>query len=143
MFIGEYKHTIDTKKRLALPAKFRKELGKKVVVTRGFDNCLVIYPQKDWREVMKELRTLPTSRTESREFNRVILGGAVEVNLDKLGRILIPDYLKDYAGLKRNVNICGLSNKLEVWDIQKWETYRKKAEQNINKIAEKLPDLGI
>lgn len=143
MFIGEYKHTIDAKKRLSLPAKFRKELGKKIIITRGFDNCLVVYPQKDWQDVMRELRGLPTSRAESRGFNRVILGGAVEVNLDKLGRILIPDYLKEYAGLKKNVTVCGLSNKLEVWDIQKWETYRKKAEQNIDKVAEKLPDLGI
>lgn len=143
MFIGEYKHTIDTKKRLALPSKFRRELGKEVIITRGFDKCLVIYPQKDWKRVIEELGRLPTGRAESRKFNRVVLGGAVEVNLDRLGRILIPDYLKKYAGLKKNVIICGLSNKLEIWDVQKWEVYRKKAEQDIDKIAEKLPDLGI
>jgi len=143
MFIGEYKHTIDSKKRLALPYKFRKELGKGVIVTRGFDKCLVVYSQKEWKGVIEELRKLPTSRAESRKFNRVVLGGAIEVNLDKLGRILIPDYLKKYAGLKKNITVCGLSNKLEIWDIQKWETYRKKAEQDIDKVAEKLPDLGI
>lgn len=143
MFIGEYKHTIDTKKRLSLPYKFRGELGKGVIVTRGFEKCLVVYSQKEWKEVMEELRKLPTSRAESRKFNRIVLGGAVEVNLDKLGRILIPDYLKEYAGLKKNITVCGLSNKLEIWDAQKWETYRKRAEQDIDKIAEKLPDLGI
>ena len=143
MFIGEYKYTIDTKKRLALPAKFRRELGRKIVITRGFDSCLVIYPQKEWKGVIKELRNLPTGRAEGRKFNRVVLGGAVEINLDTLGRILIPDYLKKYAGLKKNVTICGLSNKLEVWDVQKWEIYRKKAEQDIDKVAEKLPELGI
>ena len=143
MLIGEYFHTIDTKKRLALPAKFRKELGKKVIVTRGFENCLVVYQQSEWKLVMEELRRLPSGRAESRKFNRAILGGATEINLDKLGRILIPDYLKKYAGLKKNITICGLSNKLEIWDDQKWEVYRKKAEQDIDKVAENLPDLGI
>ena len=143
MFIGEYSHTIDIKKRLALPAKFRKELSKKVIVTRGFEKCLVVYTQEAWKEVVEELRNLPTGRAESRKFNRAILAGASEINLDKLGRILLPDYLKKYAGLKKNVTICGLSNKLEIWDSQKWEIYRNKAEQDIDKVAENLPELGI
>lgn len=143
MFIGEYSYSIDSKKRLALPAKFRKELGNKVIITRGFENCLVVYPQTAWKSVMEELKKLPTGRAESRKFSRAILGGAVEVSLDKLGRVLFPDYLKKYAGLKKNVTICGLSNKLEIWDIEKWEEYRKKAEQDIDKVAENLPELGI
>jgi len=140
MLIGEYKHTIDSKKRLSLPIKFRKELGKKVIVTRGFESCLVVYSEKEWQLVLDQLRALPSGRAESRKFSRAILGGAVEVSLDKLGRILIPDYLKTYAGLKKNVAVCGLSNKLEIWDENKWETYRKSAEQAIDKVAE---DLGI
>lgn len=143
MFIGEYSYSIDSKKRLALPAKLRKELGNKVIITRGFENCLVVYPQTEWKSVMEELRKLPTGRAESRKFSRAILGGAVEVSLDKLGRVLVPDYLKEYAGLKKNVTICGLSNKLEIWDVKKWEAYRKKAEQDIDKVAENLPELGI
>ncbi|MDP2910587.1 MAG: division/cell wall cluster transcriptional repressor MraZ [bacterium] len=143
MFIGEYSYSIDNKKRLALPAKLRKELGNKVIITRGFENCLVVYPQTEWKSVMEELRKLPTGRAESRKFSRAILGGAVEVSLDKLGRVLVPDYLKEYAGLKKNVTICGLSNKLEIWDVEKWEEYRKKAEQDIDKVAENLPELGI
>jgi MraZ protein len=143
MFIGEYSYSIDIKKRLALPAKFRKELGNKVIITRGFENCLVIYPQIEWKSVMEELRKLPTGRAESRKFSRAILGGAIEVSLDKLGRVLIPDYLKKYADLKKNVIVCGLSNKLEIWDSEKWETYRKKAEQDIDKVAENLPEIGI
>jgi len=143
MFIGEYSYLIDSKKRLALPAKLRKELGNKVIITRGFENCLVVYPQTEWKSVMEELRKLPTGRAESRKFSRAILGGAVEVSLDKLGRVLIPDYLKKYAGLKKNVTVCGLSNKLEIWDTDKWEIYRKKAEQDIDKVAENLPELGI
>jgi MraZ protein len=143
MFIGEYSYLIDSKKRLALPAKLRRELGNKVIITRGFENCLVVYPQTEWKSVMEELRKLPTGRAESRKFSRAILGGAVEVSLDKLGRVLIPDYLKKYAGLKKNVTVCGLSNKLEIWDTDKWEIYRKKAEQDIDKVAENLPELGI
>jgi MraZ protein len=143
MFIGEYQHSIDIKKRLSLPAKFRRELGKKVVITRGFESCLVIYTQEQWKNVMEELKNLPTGRAETRKFTRAILGGAVEVSLDKLGRILIPDYLKEYAGLKKNVTVCGLSNKLEVWDSERWETYRKRAEADIDKVAENLPELGI
>ena len=143
MFIGEYQHSIDIKKRLSLPAKFRKELGRNVIVTRGFDSCLVIYTEKKWKGAMEELRKLSTSKAENRKLNRTILGGAIEVSLDKLGRILIPDYLKNYASLKKNVTICGLSNKLEVWDSEKWESYRKKAELDIDKVAEGLPELGI
>lgn len=143
MFIGEYRHSIDTKKRLALPARFRKELGKRVIVTRGFENCLVVYPEKEWGIVTEKLERLPTSQVGARSFNRIILAGAMEAGLDKLGRILIPDYLKKYAGLKKNVIICGLSNKLEVWDVQKWETYKKKVEKDIGNVAEKLGELGI
>ena len=143
MFIGEYRHTIDTKKRLSLPAKFRRELGKKVIITRGFDNCLAVYSQKEWEKVIEKLGKLSTGRSESREFNRAVLGGAVEINLDKLGRILIPDYLKKYAKLKKNIIVCGLYNKLEIWDEQKWEVYRQKAEKNIDRVAEKLPEIGI
>lgn len=143
MLIGEYNHTIDSKKRLSLPVKFRKELGRKVIITRGFESCLVIYPQKEWERVLEELKKLPSGRAESRKFNRAVLGGAVEVSLDKLGRILIPEHLKKYASLKKNVTVCGLSNKLEIWDDQKWELYRKGAEKTIDKVAETLPDLGI
>jgi MraZ protein len=143
MFIGEYQHSIDIKKRLSLPAKFRKELGKEVVVTRGFENCLVIYTKNQWERVMEELNNLPTGRAETRRFTRAVLGGAVEVSLDKLGRILLPDYLKQYAGLKKDVTVCGLSNKLEVWDSKKWDVYRKKAELDMDKVAENLPELGI
>lgn len=143
MLIGEYRYTIDIKKRLSLPAKFRRELGKKVIITIGFENCLVVYPEKKWKNVTDKLEKLPTSQRKARSFNRIILAGAMEVSLDKLGRILIPDYLKKYAKLKRNVIICGLSNKLEVWDIQKWKAYKERVEKDIGNVAEKLGELGI
>ncbi|OIO46208.1 MAG: cell division/cell wall cluster transcriptional repressor MraZ [Parcubacteria group bacterium CG1_02_39_15] len=143
MFIGEYRHTIDTKKRLALPAKFRKELGKTVVVTRGLDSCLIVYPLKEWRVMSDKLGKLPLSQTEARGFARVMLSGAMAVGVDGLGRVLIPEYLKGYAGLKKNVIICGLYNRLEIWDAQKWNIYEKKMEKGVEDLASKLKELGI
>ncbi len=143
MFIGEYAYLIDEKKRLAIPAKFRKGLGKKAVITRGIDNCLVIYPLSEWRELAKKLQRLPSSRADSRGFVRLMLAGAVDVELDKLGRILIPDYLKDYGSLKKNVSILGLSNRIEVWDSEKWQEYKNKTEQDAGGIAERLQELGV
>jgi len=143
MLIGEYRHTIDTKKRLALPAKFRKELGKTVVITRGLDNCLIVYPLKEWQVMSDKLGKLPLSQTEARGFARVMLSGAMAVGLDGLGRILIPEYLKDYASLKKNVVICGLYNRLEIWDAQNWKVYEKRMEKGVEGLASKLKELGI
>ncbi len=143
MLIGQYKHTIDSKKRLALPVKFRGELGNKVIITQGIESCVVVYTQKEWEILSQKLGNLPISQTEARSFARIILAGAMEVELDKLGRILISDYLKSYADLKKNVVVCGLSNRLEIWDEQKWEVYRKKAEKGVEEIVSKLGPLGI
>jgi MraZ protein len=143
MLIGQYEHTIDAKKRLALPSKFRGELGDKVVITKGIENCLVIYTQKEWQIMADKLSNLPISQVEARSFSRNILAGAMEVCLDKLGRILVPDYLKNYANLQKNVTICGLSNRLEIWDSIKWNEYIQKAEKDVNEIVSKLGPLGI
>jgi len=143
MLIGQYQHTIDTKKRLALPVKFRGELGGKVIITKGIEHCLVVYTEKEWEVFSQKLANLPISHIEARSFSRNILAAAMEIVLDKLGRILIPDYLKEYAGLKKNVVICGLSNRLEVWDEEKWESYRKSAEKGVEEIVSKLGPLGI
>ena len=143
MLIGQYKHTIDSKKRLALPAKFRGELGSKVIVTKGVENCLVVYTEKEWETMSQKLGNLPISQGEARSFTRHLLASATEVTLDKLGRILIPDYLKEYANLKKNLVICGLSNRLEIWDEVKWESNRKEAEKGVEEIVSKLGPLGI
>lgn len=143
MLIGQYEHTIDNKKRLALPAKFRGELGDKVVITKGVESCLVVYTEKEWEIMSGKLGNLPMSSAESRSFSRIMLAGAMEVLLDKLGRILVPDYLKDYAELKKDVIICGLSNRLEVWDSEKWDAYRKNAEKGVEEIVSKLGNFGI
>lgn len=143
MFIGEYSHSIDLKKRLAIPSKFRSELKNKVVVTRGLDKCLFVYPMRVWEELAKKLGTLPMGEAGTRSFIRLMLAGAVDADLDSQGRVLIPDYLKEYAGLDRNVIIAGLFNRLEVWDEKKWNEYKQGAEKNTDEIAEQLGKLGV
>jgi MraZ protein len=143
MFIGEYSHTIDPKKRLALPSKFRGELGSKVVVTRGLDNCLFVYPIKVWEEIATKLGTLPVGEASTRSFIRVMLAGAADIELDSQGRILIPEYLKNDGGLAKDVTIVGLFNRLEIWDSNEWKAYKSKAEKNTGEIAEELGKLGV
>lgn len=143
MLIGEYRHTIDSKKRLSMPAKFREELGRTVIVTRGFENCLVVYTVKQWEPESEKLSKLPSSQAEARAYARIVLAGAMSIDLDKLGRILIPDYLKEYAGLIKDVVVCGLSNRLEVWDANAWEQYRQKTEKEVGDLGAKLGELGI
>ncbi len=143
MLIGEYKHTIDTKKRLAIPAKLRKDLGERAVITKGLENCLVIYTLDEWQKLALKLENLPASQSDARNFARIMLSGASDVELDKLGRVLIPDYLKDYASLKKNVTLLGLSNKIEIWDTDKWQEHRKKTESSAGDIAERLKEFGI
>jgi len=143
MFIGEYTYSIDEKKRLAIPAKFRRALGKKAVVTRGIDNCLVIYPMTEWKKLAEKLQGLPSTRVDARGFARIMLSGAVDVELDKMGRILIPDYLKEYASLKKNVAVLGLSNRIEVWDEKVWQAYKKRTEKEVGNMAERLNELGL
>lgn len=143
MFIGEYKYTIDAKKRLALPSKFRKGLGRSLIITKGLENCLVVYTEKEWKVMSDKLGKLPTSQIEARGFARIMLAGAVLVETDKLGRVLIPDYLKSYAGLNKDVVICGLFNRLEIWDNNKWDEYKGKTEEKFAELASKLGDAGI
>ena len=143
MLIGEYKHTIDTKKRLAIPAKLRKDLGERAVITKGLENCLVIYTLDEWQKLAHKLENLPASQADARNFARIMLSGASDVELDKLGRVLIPDYLKNYASLKKNVTLLGLSNKIEIWDTDKWQEYSKRTESSAEDIAERLKEFGI
>lgn len=143
MLIGEYQHTLDPKKRLAIPAKIRKELGETAVLTRGLDNCLSLYPMQEWQKMTEKLSQLPVGQGNTRSFSRLMLAGAVEVELDHLGRILIPDYLKTYAGLKQKIVIAGVYNRLEVWDEERWAAYKQDVEKNTDMIAEKLGEMGL
>ncbi len=143
MFIGEYKHKLDEKKRVSIPAKFRKELGNKAILTKGLDSCLFLFSTKEWEKLAKKLSELPLASRDARSFARLMLAGAMEVEIDKLGRILIPDYLKDFANLKKEVVIAGLYNRIEIWDVEKWEEYKKKSQGSAEEIAERLQELGI
>lgn len=138
MFIGEYIHTIDQKRRVSIPAKFRKELNGKAVITRGLDNCLVVYPVKEWQVVAKKLEELPSGQLNARGVTRILLSGATEVELDVLGRILIPDHLAEYALLKKSVAIIGLSNRIEIWDQIRWSEYKAGMEKTVGEMAQQL-----
>jgi len=142
MLIGEYRHNLDPKKRLAIPAKFRKEIGDKAVITKGLDQCLFVYPVSEWEKVAEKFSTLPTGAADARGFGRIILGGAIDVELDALGRILIPDYLKIYASLKEKVVIVGVYKRLEIWNEENWENYKQRVEKQTDALAEKLGELG-
>ncbi|MBD3311495.1 MAG: division/cell wall cluster transcriptional repressor MraZ [Candidatus Magasanikbacteria bacterium] len=143
MFIGEYYHNIDDKGRLAVPKKFRAKLGKGAVVTRGLDNCLFLYTKEEWEKLAQKLAELPFSQAKARAFTRLMLAGAMDVKLDKQGRIILPDYLRTFAGLKKNVTVAGLYNRLEVWDKSKWLNYKTKTEKESTSIAEQMAELGV
>lgn len=143
MLIGEYTHTIDDKKRVSLPARFRKELGKKVVITNGFENSLSVYSPSNWKVFADKLSVLSLGRAEDRRFSRFILGSAVEVDVDTAGRVLIPDFLKDFGSLKNKVVWVGNNDHLEVWDDKKWREYKKVSQSNADVIAQKLGENGI
>ncbi len=144
MLIGEYTHTLDPKKRLALPSKFRKELGKKVVVTIGLDNCLSVYPLKAWQQIVSEkISPLSFGQADTRSFQRLMLGGAVETDIDSIGRVLIPDFLKDYARLDTSVSVIGVHNRIELWDESRWKDYKGRIETEANALAEKLGEIGV
>lgn len=143
MLIGEYTHTQDEKKRISLPAKFRKELGKKMVITRGLDNCLFMYTMKNWEVVAEKLGSLSMGASDTRGFNRFMLAGAVELEIDSNGRILIPEFLRDYAGLSRNVVFAGVHSRVEVWNEDKWRDYQSKILKSADILAEKLGEIGV
>jgi len=143
MFIGEYSHNLDDKGRLAIPAKFRRELAKGAVVTRGLDSCLFLYTKKEWEKLAEKLAILPISQSNSRAFARLMLAGAMDVEVDKQGRVVLPEYLRIFAGLKKNTVIAGLYSRIEIWDETKWSTYKQQTENNSNEIAEKMSELGV
>jgi MraZ protein len=143
MFIGEYQHVLDNKKRVAVPAKFRTQFKKGIVVTRGLDGCLFVYPQSEWKKIAEKLGSLPVGEKGTRSFIRMVLAGATDSKLDSQGRVLIPDYLKKYADLNKEVVVAGLFNRLEIWDKKIWEKYKKGAEKNQDEVAEQLGRLGM
>lgn len=141
MFIGEYTHTIDEKGRLAIPVKFRKDLAKGAVITRGLDNCLFLYPIEEWKVLADKLSRLPIGQANTRAFARLMLAGAMDAILDKQGRILIPDYLRKFGKISKKIVLAGLYNRIEVWGENEWEKFKNGAEKSSNDIAEKLGEI--
>ncbi len=143
MFIGEHTHTVDEKKRISLPSKFKKELGTKVVVTRGLDNCLFLFPHKTWTEISKEMSKLGMMQSDTRGFSRFMFSGATEIDVDSMGRILIPDYLREFGGLSSPVVFAGVHDRIEIWNEKRWKTYTKRIESQADMMAEKLGKVGM
>src|ERR1044072_2749037 len=123
MFIGQHSHSIDEKARLQLPMKWRSKLAAGAVITKGFDGSLKLYPMDVWQDIASKLANLPESQPAVRAFKRLVLAGAVDVELDKLGRVVLPAYLRQYAALGKQVILAGLQNHIEVWDTATWESY--------------------
>ncbi len=126
-----------------MPSKFRKELGKKVIVTRGLDTCLFVYSQKEWKTFSEKLGELSMGQSNTRAFNRFLLGGAVEVEIDSAGRILIPDFLKEFANLETKVIVAGIANRVELWNEANWNTYQASVQNQADELAEKLGAIGM
>lgn len=143
MFMGEYKHNIDTKGRLIMPAKFREELGEKFVVTRGLDGCLFGYPLNEWTHLEEKLKELPLAKKDARTFVRFFYSAATECEIDKQGRINIPQTLRNHAELEKSCVVIGVSERIEIWSEEKWETFSEDAEENYNELAEAMIDFGF
>lgn len=143
MFIGEYLHSLDEKGRLAIPARFRSSLQHGGVITKGLDGCLVLYTKEEWRRLATRLSALPMNKSNTRAFARLMLAGAMDVLLDRQGRVVVPEYLRQYAGLIRRVVVAGLYTRFEIWDEKRWEEYKNVTERESDTIAEQLGELGI
>jgi MraZ protein len=167
MLIGEYTHSLDDKNRISLPVKFRKEVGKKVVLTHGLDNCLFLYPLSEWKKISEKLSGLSIGQADTRGFNRFMQAGACEVDIDSAGRLLLPEHLKVFAGLGGNgtsgkisegngtgertnagengqkVVFAGVNNRIELWNETRWIEYKKRIESQADRLAEKLGEIGV
>jgi MraZ protein len=138
MFIGEYNNKVDEKGRLAIPVKFRSALADGAIVTRGLDGCLFVYTKSEWAKLAERLTTLPLTAANARAFARHMLAGAMDLEIDKQGRVNLPGYLRQSAAISANVVVAGLFNRLEIWDEATWRTYQAKTEQASAEIAEQL-----
>ncbi|NJK79232.1 MAG: division/cell wall cluster transcriptional repressor MraZ [Chloroflexaceae bacterium] len=143
MFLGEFEHTIDEKGRVAIPARFREELGEGLVLTRGFEHCLQAFPRPVWRDLSEKVSALSMGNSEARNLRRLLFSGAAEVEVDRQGRILIPQNLREYAALSEQVVIAGLSTHFELWSHERWNNVLETLDTDAGSIAEQLAALGI
>ena len=143
MLIGEYTHTLDDKNRMSLPVKFRKELGKSIVVAPGLDNCLSIFTTKEWQRISEKLSDSSMIASDNRSFSRFMFGQAVVLDVDGNGRILIPENLKNRSGLSNKVVVIGVENRAEIWNEKAWNDYKKVVEGQADALADKLGQVGV
>ncbi|MFA4930696.1 MAG: division/cell wall cluster transcriptional repressor MraZ [Patescibacteria group bacterium] len=143
MFVGEYLHSVDSKGRVALPARFREELQAGSIITRGNDGCLTIFKSDEWDELVEKLSNLPQSKAEVRSYTRLVLSGAAEIKLDRQGRINLPNYLVNFAGIGKKVVFVGVNNRLELWDEKKWIEYKEQMEMQTSEMLEQLGEFGL
>jgi MraZ protein len=141
MFMGEYNHSIDTKGRVIIPSKFRESLGEEFVITQGLDGCLFVFPNNEFHAFEEKLKALPMSNKEARKFVRFFLAGAAQVELDKQGRILIPNVLREFAGLEKDLALVGVGSRVEIWDKERWN--ENTSYEDMDEIANHMSDLGI
>ncbi len=143
MFMGEFQHTIDTKGRVIVPAKFREGLGEKFVATKGLDKCLFLYPMEEWRQLEQKMKLLPTTKSDARAFMRFFFSGATECEVDKQGRILLPGNLRGHAKLEKDVVVIGVSSRVEIWSQEEWNAYSEQSEDTYEDLAEKIVDFDL
>lgn len=143
MFMGEYQHTIDQKGRIMMPAKIRSQLGERFVLTKGLDSCLFVYPEGEWKVLEDKLKKLPFTNKDARNFSRFFFSGAIEVEFDKQGRVLIPNNLRNHGKLDKEAVIIGVSTRLEIWDKETWENYNVETQGEYEELAEKMMDFEI
>ena len=141
MFMGEYNHTIDAKGRLIVPSKFREALGDTFVVTKGLDGCLFVYDNEEWQAFEEKLKSLPITNKEARQFARFFLAGAAEVEVDKQGRILVPNILREFAQISKDVVLIGVASRIEIWSKERFEGIA--AFEDMDEIAEHTAELGL
>lgn len=143
VLIGEYQHTIDTKGRMIIPAKFREDLGFSFIITRGLDGCLSGYPASQWEQLQEKLSRLPQSKKDSRAFTRFFYSAATEVEVDKQGRINIPQTLRTFANLEKNCRVVGVSSHIEIWSEERWLSFAEEAEESFEELAENMIDFNF
>lgn len=143
MFMGEYHHNLDNKGRLIIPAKFRNQIGKLIVFTRGMEGCIFGYPISEWQKIEAKLAQLPLTKKNARNFMRIFYSGAMETEFDKQGRVNFSTTLKEYAGLEQECVIIGVSNRIEIWSAERWQKFSEQASEDYDDIAENLDDIDF
>lgn len=141
MFMGEYNHSVDTKGRMIMPAKFREQLGEEFVVTKGLDGCLFVYPQEEWNNIEAKFREVPMTTKDARKFSRFFFAGAASIEVDKQGRILLPAHLREFAALTKDVVLVGVLSRIEIWSKENWDA--SNTYDDMDEIAEHMAELGL